>query len=79
MPRSRSHEIDEELDEDFREFLDANNVQGTVRQTADNVHFTVTFYWIEPDNAKPIDVSDFPQYLAIANPRLFDRTQRRKV
>lgn len=79
MARSRSHEIDEELDEQFREFLDASKVQGTVRQTANDARRTVTFYWIEQDDAPRIDVSDFPQYLAVADPKLYDRTQRRKV
>jgi hypothetical protein len=76
MARSRSHEVAEELDEVFLDFLNSCNVQGTIRQTASNERRSVTFYWIEPAEGPHVDVSDFPQYLSFADAKLFARTQR---
>lgn len=73
MARSRTHELDEELDETFLEFLHTNGVTGTIRQTANDARRTVTFYWIEQDDAESIDVSDFPTFLSFADAKLYSR------
>lgn len=76
MPRTRNHELAEELDECFLDFLQSQGVQGTINQRANNNARTVTFSWKEGDDAPRIDVDAFPDFLAFTDPKLFARTQR---
>lgn len=77
-PRTRSHELDEELDEAFLDFLNTYQLVGRIDQRANDSARTVTFTWREPEGTR-VDVSDFPAFLAVADPKLYDRTQRRTV
>ncbi len=73
-PYNRSHELDEELDEAFLEFLRARGVT-IIGCSANNAARTTIVKWVDPaGRAKRIDVSDFPAWVVLVTPSFAERT-----